>query len=319
MPALVVSSKVPTTVAATGGYEANDGTAVVGTLATCCDASCSSTTCPEDIGALYLDKQLAFTVREGAQPDGSIKLSYECEARTQKLDVVNLVAGSDSAKLWGLRDDIYVGDWIRVGGATDAYVQIDAIFDRDELAYPYANVSLSAPWTGSTADATDAEVGTFYSDPTLASGVSQACSVDRVRETSVIPVDSSAATFSSSLRAVPTIESAANLLAVSDPGAVWMNKTHVGLEVEVTFLGQPGDLKPMRCDTAFMSSSAAGQSTSDLICNVTTLQDGSLADGDFALSTRFPNERVKKPKLYNTTAIRWNEEAARLEKILERV
>ena len=330
MPALVVSSKVPTTVAATGGYQANDGTGgttgayplgagIVGTLATCCDASCSSTTCPEDIGALYLDKQLAFTVREGAQPDGSIKLSYECEARTQKLDVVNLVAGSDSAKLWGLRDDIYVGDWIRVGGATDAYVQIDAIFDRDELAYPYANVSLSAPWTGSTADATDAEVGTFYSDPTLASGVSQACSVDRVRETSVIPVDSSAATFSSSLRAVPTIESAANLLAVSDPGAVWMNKTHVGLEVEVTFLGQPGDLKPMRCDTAFMSSSAAGQSTSDLICNVTTLQDGSLADGDFALSTRFPNERVKKPKLYNTTAIRWNEEAARLEKILERV
>ena len=329
MPALVVSSKTPTTVTATGGYQANDGTGattgayplgagIVGTLATCCDASCSSS-CPEDIGALYLDKQDAFTVREGAQPDGSIKLSYECEARTQKLDVVNLVAGSDSAKLWGLRDDIYVGDWIRVGGATDAYVQIDAIFDRDELAYPYANVSLSAPWTGSTADATDAEVGTFYSDPTLASGVSQACSVDRVRETSVIPVDSSAATFSSSLRAVPTIESAANLLAVSDPGAVWMNKTHVGLEVEVTFLGQPGDLKPMRCDTAFMSSSSAGQPASALICNVTTLQDGSLADGDFALSTRFPNERVKKPKLYNTTAIRWNEEAARLEKILERV
>ena len=94
VPALVVSSKVPTTVAATGGYQANDGTGattgayplgagIVGTLATCCDASCSSTTCPEDVGALYLDKQLAFTVREGAQPDGSIKLSYECEARTQ--------------------------------------------------------------------------------------------------------------------------------------------------------------------------------------------------------------------------------------------
>ena len=110
MPALVVSSKVPTTVAATGGYQANDGTGattgayplgagIVGTLATCCGAGPAST-CPEDIGALYLDKQDAFTVREGAQPDGSIKLSYECEGPTQKLGgQAEPRRGSDSAKL----------------------------------------------------------------------------------------------------------------------------------------------------------------------------------------------------------------------------
>ncbi|KAK7234527.1 protein serine/threonine kinase [Aureococcus anophagefferens] len=163
--------------------------------------------------------------------------------------------------------------------------------------------SFATAYAGSTAVLTDAEVGVFYSDPSSDDGVSSACATSRVRSTDVINVDASAATWSSTLRSVATIESASDYLVVTAAKPLPGNGSYVGLYVDVEFLAQHGDLKPMVCDTSYLTASSDATSA---YCNVTTLQDGSLADGDFSLTTYWPNERVAKPSPFNATGLRWN-------------
>lgn len=310
--ALTTSSALATYSSTYGGYEADDGT-LFGYLSTCCDATCSAN-CPQQLGAVYLDDQYAYEVLEGNQPDGSIKLEYECEARTTRLDSVAATSGSTTALLAGLKQEVLRGDWVRVSaGGSDAYYEVARVHNQGA---DDANVTLATAYVGATSVLTDAEVGIFYSDPTVEDGVSSACATSRVRSTDVINVDASSATFSSSLRSVATVESSSAYLVVSQPRALPGNSSYVGLYVDIEFLAQPGDGKPMVCDTSYL---AASSDATGSYCNVTTLQDGSLADGDFTLTTYWPNERVAGPRPYNATGLRWNAPAATMDARMETV
>lgn len=153
--ALTTSSALTTYSSTYGGYEADDGGGVFGYLSSCCDASCS-TSCPEELGPVYLDDQYAYEIVEGNQPDGSIKLEYECEARTTKLDSVSATSGSTAALLTGARRAVLKGDWIRVAASgADSYYEIAKVHAQGATD---ANVTLASPYVG----ATSASRGPFF-------------------------------------------------------------------------------------------------------------------------------------------------------------
>ncbi|EGB04335.1 hypothetical protein AURANDRAFT_67225 [Aureococcus anophagefferens] len=310
--ALTTSSALSTYSSTYGGYTAVSGSDTIGYLSSCCDSTCSSS-CPDELGPVYLDDQVAYSILEGNQPDGSIKLEYECEARTSPLDSAAVTYGSTSALLNGAQVTVKKGDWVRLGTTSDSYYEVDKVYGDGSYQ---ANVSFATAYAGSTAVLTDAEVGVFYSDPSSDDGVSSACATSRVRSTDVINVDASAATWSSTLRSVATIESASDYLVVTAAKPLPGNGSYVGLYVDVEFLAQHGDLKPMVCDTSYLTASSDATSA---YCNVTTLQDGSLADGDFSLTTYWPNERVAKPSPFNATGLRWNSPSDTMDAVMERV
>ncbi|EGB10998.1 hypothetical protein AURANDRAFT_62247 [Aureococcus anophagefferens] len=310
--ALTTSSALSTYSSTYGGYTAVSGSDTIGYLSSCCDSTCSSS-CPDELGFAYLDDQVAYSILEGNQPDGSIKLEYECEARTSPLDSAAVTYGSTSALLNGAQVTVKKGDWVRLGTTSDSYYEVDKVYGDGSYQ---ANVSFATAYAGSTAVLTDAEVGVFYSDPSSDDGVSSACATSRVRSTDVINVDASAATWSSTLRSVATIESASDYLVVTAAKPLPGNGSYVGLYVDVEFLALHGDLKPMVCDTSYLTASSDATSA---YCNVTTLQDGSLADGDFSLTTYWPNERVAKPSPFNATGLRWNSPSDTMDAVMERV
>ena len=291
-------------------------------LSECCDSACSSS-CSQSLGALFEDSD-AYVASEGNQPDGNFELSYECEVRAG--DVVAFVESSSTSVRLTFEPDslvVYAGDYLRVGaGSIDSYYEIDSVQEQDRNS---ANVTLASAYSGVTATIMDSEVGVFYSDPTKDDGVSDTCASKRVRETASIPIDSSAATISSSLRALPNVESSSTLLSVTSRVALPANSSFVGYYFDVTFLGQPGDLRPMTCDETLLTSSRENSEDDDGFadwsksCNVTTIQDGSLIDGEFELRTFWPHEYVGTPSSYNASNLRWSVSAARLEATLEAV
>ncbi|KAH8098077.1 serine/threonine kinase [Aureococcus anophagefferens] len=250
----------PRRTSTTGGYTAVSDT--IGYLSSCCDSTCSSS-CPDELGPVYLDDQVAYSILEGNQPDGSIKLGSARGATSADSGRDLRVHVRAPQRRPGHRQK---GDWVRLGTTSDSYYEVDKVYgDGSHQA---------ATAAGSTAVLTDAEVGVFYSDPSSDDGVSSACATSRVRSTDVINATRGGVVLDA--RSVATIESASDYLH--------------------------GDLKPMVCDTSYLGASDA----TSAYCNVTTLQDGSLADGDFSLTTYWPNERVAKPSPFNATGLRWN-------------
>ena len=271
---------------------------------------------------------IAGTLAEGNQPDGNFVLEYECEARTEAAVACVAVSGSTHATVHGA--NVSQGDWIRLDGLY--YQASDALEVKGRVDAPYVgmksfNVTLSeayangADGTKFTFDKASCEVGVFYSDPDADNGVSSVCAANRVRPTSSVSVSATEDTLSTRLRAVETVDSLASLLTVKRTDINYTDSDWVGFYWDVTFKGQNGDLKPMKCTTSedssaddyFSQSNAAGV----VDCNVTTLQDGSLISGGFRLGTTYPHEYVGSPARYNSSVLRWNVEAATLEAALE--
>lgn len=295
-----------------------DGDAI---LSVCCDESCAL--CSQSVGALFEDGD-AYVSSEGNQPDGNFELGYECEGRT--VDVVAFVdSSSDDVHIKFAAGSlvVYPGNYIRIGtGSIDSYYEIDSVREQDSDS---ANITLTTAYAGIATTVTDAEVGVFYSDPTKTGGVSDTCASKRVRETASIPVDSTEATISASLRALPNVRSSASLLSVTPRVALPSNSSFVGYYFDVTFRGQPGDLKLMTCDDSLLTSSREQSLNDDGFddrsksCNVSVIQDGSLVNGEFGLRLFWPHEYVGAPSSYNASGMRWSISAARLEDTLEAV
>ena len=206
VPALVVSSKVPTTVAATGGYQANDGTgATTGALS----APASST--PSGCAARGARRRPAprtsgpFTptsrTRSRCRRARSRRLHQALPMRCPDMVGVGLVAGSD----W--RSSGPAGRHLRDGPRRrrdEPTCRSTAILTAGRPTL-HANVSLSAPWTGSTADATDR--GRPFARPHA--GLRRVAGSSTASAGVVIP-GLFGGDVSSSLRTVPTIRSASS-------------------------------------------------------------------------------------------------------------
>ncbi|KAH8057932.1 serine/threonine kinase [Aureococcus anophagefferens] len=296
----------------------------------------SGTSCASCTGVYHVEYRVTFTGRHhrGNVPSIALTTSSALSTYSSTYGGYTAVSGSDTIGYLSsccdstcssscpdelgpvyLDDQVTVkkGDWVRLGTTSDSYYEVDKVYGDGSYQ---ANVSFATAYAGSTAVLTDAEVGVFYSDPSSDDGVSSACATSRVRSTDVINVDASAATWSSTLRSVATIESASDYLVVTAAKPLPGNGSYVGLYVDVEFLAQHGDLKPMVCDTSYLTASSDATSA---YCNVTTLQDGSLADGDFSLTTYWPNERVAKPSPFNATGLRWNSPSDTMDAVMERV
>ncbi|KAH8064142.1 hypothetical protein JL720_12940 [Aureococcus anophagefferens] len=226
--------------------------------------------------------------RRRPSSDGSIKLEYECEARTSPLDSAAVTYGSTSALLNGAQVTVKKGDWVRLGTTSDSYYEVDKAYG--DGSYQANAFSDGARRVHGRAHGRRGR--RLLQRPSSDDDVSSACATSRVRSTDVINVDASAAAWSSTLRSVATIESASDYLVVTAAKPLPGNGSYVGLYVDVEFLAQHGDLKPM---------------------------DGSLADGDFSLTTYWPNERVAKPSPFNATGLRWNSPSDTMDAVMERV
>ncbi|KAH8048885.1 serine/threonine kinase [Aureococcus anophagefferens] len=257
----------------------------------------SGTSCASCTGVYHVEYRVTFTGRHhrGNVPSIALTTSSALSTCSSTYGGYTAVSGSDtigylssccdSTCSSSCPDELgpchrQKGDWVRLGTTSDSYYEVDKVYGDGSYQ---ANVFATA-YAGSTAVLTDAE---------------------SVRGGVVLDA-----------RSVATIESASDYLVVTAAKPLPGNGSYVGLYVDVEFLAQHGDLKPMVCDTSYLTASSDATSA---YCNVTTLQDGSLADGDFSLTTYWPNERVAKPSPFNATGLRWNSPSDTMDAVMERV
>lgn len=81
------------------------------------------------------------------------------------------------------------------------------------------------------------------------------------------------------------------------------NSSYVGYKWTITFAGQNGNVKPLLCDTKYLTST---NSHYPAICTMTTIQDGSLIDGLFGLNVTYPNIIEGPISAYDSPLVPWN-------------
>jgi hypothetical protein len=161
-----------------------------------------------------------------------------------------------------------------------------------------ANISppfpLSTVTSLSTFNVIDGEYGVFYSDPSLADGVSEVCNQQRLYETGTMDVADNSDDIRSKMRALPVISSVTDSISISR-NYHKANSSRVGYYWTITFFRQNGNIKPLSCDTSILNgTNAAGAS-----CVVTTVQDGSLISGDYTLGMTYPHVSLRFTITYN--------------------
>lgn len=122
-------------------------------------------------------------------------------------------------------------------------------------------------------------MGAFYSAPADPNGVSAACYANTSYETVQTSVTCTAEVLAAGLKQLPNILNSEDSLNItlSYSGNY---SDRVGYVWTITFNRQNGDLKPMDCDSALLNATNADFPPN---CTITTLRNGTLVDGDFAV------------------------------------
>ena len=169
--------------------------------------------------------------------------------------------------------------------------------------------------TSTTSQYSDVEFGYYYSDWNNEedgnSGVSEECQLSPVYSSPEIDIaiDSesvSIAEWKQKIGSIPTVYESGILISRD---LIDFN-TNVDFQWKITFSKQPGDINEIKC------SPSIGEN----FCQVTTVQNSSIIDGDFKISTIFPHEYViNVPILFETTSLQWNIESLDLKNKLEAI
>ena len=252
----------------------------------------------------------------GSQPNGLVALDYECESSITRLGSGFTMSTSVSGTEAAFDDDAFTdgmleGQHIRFssGDGIDLYRKIVSIDD----AADQITLESSAP---PSTDYTDVEYGTYHSDWDEAdgdgTGVSSHCLASRVHTTLPIDVGTKVASISQT-----DWEGKLGGLSVIDSTGIAVSRrlvpdlsANIGFVWSITFEKQPGSVHEMSCSTI----------SGDVTCSVETVQESSMIDGTFSLSTTWPHEyEVEMPGTYTSSSLSANIDANTLKQELEAI
>lgn len=261
------------------------------------------------LGSVNRVGNVAYTTVVGNQPDGLFSLEYFCERRTVPV-IVNVTAVSLAQSLITANVPALVQyEYIRI---LTTYHQIISVDSTGTVATISPSFDLT-PYAG-IFTFTDAETGAFYSDPYDTYGVSAECYTPNIYITLPMNQSDIAADMSAKLRALsPVIVDSDDSLTIVRTYYP-LNSSRIGYLWTITFNRQNGDLLPMQCLTngQLLGTNLAGGAT----CTISTVRNGTLIDGYFALTLSSPNAYIATPVNYSSKAVPWNIDQASLTSIL---
>ena len=251
------------------------------------------------LGSVDQVGNIGYMAVEGNQPDGLFTLTYFCEARVV-LTIVNVTAVSASTSLITVPGSgiLQVYEYIRIQQTYHQIISVDAtgtvgtITPAFDLT-PYAGIFTFA----------NALVGAFYSDPYDIFGVSAACYTSNIYVTLPMNQSEVSADMSAKLRALsPVVVDTDDSLTITR-SYYSSTSNRIGYIWTITFNRQNGDLIPLLCGTAqlFGTNSIGGAS-----CFISTVRNGTLIDGSFAVGVTSPNAYISTPLNYSSISVPWN-------------
>ena len=262
-----------------------------------------------NVGLVTQSNRLAYIDVPGNQPDGYFSLFYLCESQT-----VN-VTGSVSAD--GLTFTVTSGvtemelyQFLRL---ETTYYRIKHLDNSKKVATLEKTFPIPVYGQGQPFPIIDGEYGVFYSDPdNHLTGVSALCDQNRLHQTGVSRYSDIASDVRAKIRALSVIHNSTDSVKV-ERNSFLSNSSQIGYYWDITFYRQNGNLKPMSCYHRYLNQT---NDNGPVVCDVKTLQDGSLIQGSFTLGMTYPHIYVGAPVPYNATSFPWNIDAPYMQQLL---